>query len=119
MNELDFLTVYIKEAHPEDEWQLGANEKKGVCYLQPTNLQQRTAIANDFVERYSYAMPLVVDSMENTVEEAYAAWPERLYVVDENGRVAYKGGVGPFGFKPDELDSWLGQRLRAADSGKC
>lgn len=34
---------------------------------------------------------------------AYAAWPERLYLVDLGGRVAYAGGRGPFGFKPAQL----------------
>ena len=110
MDRVDFVTIYIKEAHPEDEWQVGDNEKKGICYMQPKSLAQRIAIANDFVARFDYAMPLVVDSMENEAEDAYAAWPERLYVIDENRTVAYQGGVGPFGFKPDELEEWLDER---------
>ena len=83
--------------------------------MQPQSLTQRIAIANDFVTRFDYAMPLVVDSMENEVEIAYAAWPERLYVVDESGVVAYKGKVGPWGYKPDELDSWLSERYLPSD----
>ena len=110
---MNFLTIYIKEAHPEDEWQLGENETKGVCYMQPTTLEQRIVIANDFVARFDYQMSLVVDSMENLVNESYAAWPERLYVVDEAGKVAYKGGVGPFGFKPEELEAWLEEHYEA------
>jgi len=53
--------------------------------------------------------------MDNEAEEAYFAWPERLYVVDESGRVAYKGGVGPFGFKPAELAAWLDEHYPATD----
>ena len=52
-----FLTVYIKEAHPEDEWQMDSNEKEDVCYPQPKTLEQRVAIANDFVKRFHYDMP--------------------------------------------------------------
>ncbi len=107
---MDFLTVYIKEAHPEDEWQVGVNEKQGICYRQPRTLDERLAIARDFVARFDYTLPLVVDTMESGAEQAYAAWPERLYVIDERGHVAYKGGVGPFGFQPDELESWLEAR---------
>ena len=34
---------------------------------------------------------------------AYAAWPDRLYLIDMEGKVAYAGGIGPSGFKPIEL----------------
>jgi len=74
----EFLTVYIKEAHPEDEWQMTVNEDQGVCYMQPQTLADRVVIANDLIERFEYKMPLVVDPMENPAEEAYAAWPDRL-----------------------------------------
>ena len=33
--------------------------------------------------------------------------PERLYVIDEQGKIAYKGKVGPFGYEPDEVEAWL------------
>ena len=107
----EFLTVYIKEAHPEDEWQMKSNEDQGVCYKQPQTLPQRVAIASDFVERFDYRIPLVVDPMDNPAEEAYAGWPERLYVIDESGQIAYKGRVGPMGFDPDELETWLDSRF--------
>ena len=108
---VDFLTIYIKEAHPEDEWQLAANEKEGVCFIQPTSLGQRIHIANLFVEQYDYQLPMVVDSMQDEVNDAFAAWPERLYVLESDGTVAYKGDVGPFGFNPDELEQWLTDRF--------
>jgi hypothetical protein len=38
---VQFLTLYIKEAHPLDEWQMDSNVKEGVCYPQPTNLSDR------------------------------------------------------------------------------
>ncbi len=37
----------------------------------------------------------------------YAAWPERLYVVGTDGRIIYKGGMGPFYFDPDEVEEIL------------
>jgi len=108
----EFLTVYIKEAHPEDEWQMTSNEDQGICYRQPRSLDERVAIANDFVRRFDYDVPLVIDPMPNPAEEAYAAWPERLYVIDSAGRVVYKGHMGPGGFDPGELEAWLEDRLR-------
>jgi len=109
----EFLTIYIKEAHPEDEWQVDSNEDQGVCYTQPQTLEDRVMIANDFFERFKYPIPLVVDPMSNPAEDAFAAWPERLYVIGVDGRVAYKGGTGPFNFDPDELEQWLEDHLPA------
>jgi hypothetical protein len=109
------LTIYIKEAHTEDEWQMGKNESDGVCYRQPQTLGQRVDIANDFVSRCAYKIPLLVDDMENSAELAYAAWPERLYIVGGDGYIAYKGGVGPFGFKPNQVKAWLESNLQQND----
>jgi type I thyroxine 5'-deiodinase len=105
----------IKEAHPEDEWQMDVNEETEICYPQPKTLEKRVVIANDFTTRFSYRMPLVVDPIDNPADEAYAAWPERLYVIGEDGRVAYKGGTGPFNFNPDELETWLEANLPATN----
>ena|SRR5688572_6208747 len=104
---VDFLTVYVKEAHPTDEWQVPVNESDGVCYAQPRTLDDRLAIARDFVTRFGWTLPLVVDRMENPAEDAYAAWPERLYVVGADGRIAYKGAMGPDGFDPEQVEAWL------------
>ena len=112
---MSFVTVYIREAHPLDEWQMKSNETENVCYRQPRTLEDRVAIANDFVERFHYAIPLAVDPMENPADHVYAGWPERLYIVDESGRIAYKGKTGPFGYHPEEVEAWLARRFPAAD----
>jgi len=85
-------------------------EKDNVCYAQPKNLAQRVAIANDFVTRFKYPVPFAIDDMNNAANDIFAAWPERLYIVDENGNVTYKGGNGPFNYKPAEVRAWLAQR---------
>lgn len=107
----DFLTIYIKEAHPTDEWQMESNEKDGACYRQPRSTEERVLIANDFVKRYKYSIPLRIDPISNTANSLYAGWPERLYVIDEHGVVAYKGETGPFGFHPEEVVAWLEKRF--------
>ena len=48
-------------------------------------------------------MPTVIDGVDNKVAWTYGGWPDRLYLIDADGRIAYQGGEGPFGFKPDEL----------------
>lgn len=86
---------------------MGSNEQDGVCYAQPKDLAGRLAIARDFVRRFDYDLPFVVDTLDDTALKGYSAWPERLYVIGADGRVAYKGGLGPFRFDPDELAAWL------------
>lgn len=95
-----------------------SNETESVCYLQPRTTEQRLAIANDFVERFHYGIPLLVDPIENEANRLYAGWPERLYVVDE-GVVRYKGGQGPFKFDPEELAHWLAQRFPDAAANRA
>lgn len=90
-----------------------SNETEGVCYAQPTTLAERLVIARDFVTRTGFVLPLHVDRIDGAANAAFAAWPERLYVVDAQGRIAYKGEPGPFGFDPDGLDAWLDARAAA------
>ena len=82
-----------------------------MCYAQPKTLEQRVAIANDFTQRFKYAVPFGIDDMSNAANDAYAAWPERLYILDEMGRIAYKGGNGPFKYDPKEVRAWLADRF--------
>ena len=106
----DFLTIYVREAHPTDEWQMRANLKDDVCYAQPKNLAGRVTIANDFIQRFHYPVPFGIDDMSNAANDAYSAWPERLYVIEPNGRIGYRGGMGPFNYNPKELRAWLAAR---------
>lgn len=108
---VDFKTVYIREAHPLDEWQMDVNVKEDVCYRQPRTLQERVNIANDFVKRFRYSVPLAVDTMDDHTEKAYAGWPERFYIIDPHGTIVYKGEPGPFGFHPEEVEGWLAKNF--------
>ncbi len=87
-----------------------AKERDNVCYAQPKNITDRVAIANDFTHRFKYPVPFGIDQMSNAANDAYAAWPERLYILDENGRISYKGGNGPFNYDPKEVRAWLAAR---------
>jgi Iodothyronine deiodinase len=100
----------VREAHPTDAWQMKSNVKEDVCYAQPKSLEQRVAIANDFTRRFHYPLPFGIDDMGNAADNAYSAWPERIYIVDEAGRIAYRGGMGPFNYHPAEARAWLAQR---------
>lgn len=104
---IGFLLVYIKEAHPEDEWQMAVNHEHRVVFNQPKTFDERLELARTFADKMGVSAPVVVDDIENTANACYAAWPERLYVVEPDGRIAYKGGMGPFYFDVDGLADFL------------
>jgi hypothetical protein len=109
----EFVLVYVKEAHPEDEWQMEVNEREKVVFRQPTTFEARMEIAQKFVEVMDVKTTCLVDDIANTAGICYAAWPERLYVIDTTGRIAYKGGMGPFDFRPSEVAAFLEGRYLA------
>lgn len=103
--------VYIQEAHASDGWQVGVNEEQGVVYEQPKSAEEREAVAEACVLHLNISIPTLIDEMSNTVDRAYAALPDRLYLVGADGRILYKSGPGPWGFKPDELEAAIAGML--------
>ena len=99
--------MYILEAHPSDVWQMESNLKDKVVFASPRNEEERAFMAGACVRKLGIKFPAVLDGFDNTVEKAYTGWPDRLYLIDRDGRVAYKSRPGPFGFKPDELKAAL------------
>jgi hypothetical protein len=46
------------------------------------------------------SIPCLVDEIDNAVDKAYSGAPDRLCVIDIDGKVAYHSKRGPWGFKP-------------------
>jgi len=102
-----FLAVYILEAHPSDVWQMESNIKDKVVLASPKDYEERSLVAGACVRKLGIKFPAVIDGFENSTEKAYTGWPDRIYLIDAKGRVAYKSRPGPFGFRPQELRSAL------------
>lgn len=103
----EFLVVYIQEAHPIDAWQLDINLEDDVLVATTKTADERDDVAGICLTKLGIELPAVVDEPDNRVERAYTGWPDRLYVIDRQGRVAYKSAAGPFGFKPAEVEASL------------
>jgi type I thyroxine 5'-deiodinase len=103
----EFFLVYIGEAHPSDAWQVPNNLKDRVIVASPSNAREREAVADVCMTRLGLAMPAIVDTFDDSTEQAYTGWPERLYLVDRAGRIAYKSRPGPYGFKIADLEAAL------------
>ena len=101
---MDFYVVYIAEVHASDGWQVEENLRDGVLIQQHESMEERVGVGQTCMLKLALEMPAVVDEMNDAVAEAYAAMPERLYLIDREGKVAYKGGLGPMFFKPSEWE---------------
>ena len=111
--QVQFLSIYIREAHPVDGWWFGkgpmsvllklSRSKVSTDTYDPTTMEERRAVAGQCEESLKYGIRTYVDEMDDYVNQAYAAWPTRLYLIGLDGRVVYHGGLGPFDFHPSKL----------------
>ncbi len=103
--------VYIQEAHPSDKWQLPVNIRDSVVFANPRSTEERDAVAGACVRNLGIEIPALVDDMANSTEKAYTGWPDRLYVIDREGKVDFKTAAGPFGFDPGNMEEALKKLL--------
>lgn len=108
-----FLFVYIEEAHPADGWQMEPNEEEDVVFNQPKEWEERRTVAQTCCQRLELSIPCAVDTIDNAVDNLYAAWPERLVVVDREGRVNHISPQGPWGFDPKAAERALRRLLKS------
>ncbi len=80
-----------------------SNVRDNVLFRSPRDEQERASVAGACVRKLDIKFPALIDSFDNQVEAAYTGWPDRLYLIQQDGRVAYKSKPGPFGFHPDDL----------------
>lgn len=106
-DKVEFIAVYIREAHASDGWSLPSNDKLGISVAHHKDLAERRETAKSCCASLKMTIPMVVDEIDDRVGIAYSGMPDRLYIVDSQGRVAYKGGRGPFGYRPSEMEQVL------------
>jgi len=94
-----FYFVYIEEAHAHDVWPLVSNAKANIVFGTARDAGERVGVAGLCAKELKVEFPILVDDMQNEVADLYTAWPTRMYVVDANGKIAYKSRPGPFGFE--------------------
>jgi Iodothyronine deiodinase len=107
-----FFVVYIKEAHPEDGWVLESNRDEGIAAADPETVDERAELADACAVRLRIRMPVLLDELDDEVASRYGGWPDRLYLIGRDGRVAFQGEEGPFGFRPDDLEAAIEAELR-------
>ena len=118
---VEFLAVYVREAHPLDGvlperqsglW-LNGTPERNLFIEDPLTYEERLALARRCASEMQLGFPMLVDELDDRGNVAYAAWPERLALIDLDGTLAYLGVAGPQGYDPDELSRVI-RRSRAA-----
>jgi hypothetical protein len=104
---VEFLVIYIREAHPSNVWQMSSNIRDNVVFADPTTIAERTSVAESCVRKLGIKIPALIDGLGDGVEAAYTGWPDRLYLIGPDGIVKFKSPAGPFGFKPALLENAL------------
>jgi len=106
----DFVTVYIAEAHPAERGHFKVGGEGGNYDIDThANIADRLSAAATLREEAGQALEgcrILVDPMDDRANIAYAALPERLYVV-QDGRIIYQGGLGPFDYNISDVEAFL------------
>ena len=77
--------------------------------------ETRRRILRAGMQHYGLPFPFLVDSEDKEVERLYSAYPERLVLVDEGGRVAWDSRIVPYvSLDWDVLKSKLAEQARPA-----
>lgn len=123
---VQFLNIYIREAHPVDGWWLGkglpgllltwSKSRADRTSRDPRTLAERRKQAGSCQDSLDLGIPTLVDDLDDRVNKTYAAWPTRLYLVDRTGTVVYAGKPGPYGFRPSRLEQAIQQLLNNSQS---
>nr|XP_002738953.1 PREDICTED: type I iodothyronine deiodinase-like [Saccoglossus kowalevskii] len=125
-NKVDFLFIYITEAHPADGWRMGSyysSFNNAVC------IEERAEAARKLIEvdteyktfttdrENTGKIPIVLDSMNNEFNKQYYAQPDRVVII-ENGVFTYIGPTvseilsnDPEMLPTDDVRNWLQKRF--------
>ena len=108
--DVDFVFVYIAEAHPaEKKHYENENVRKIFAHK---SFEDRIVAAEILLDEAGADWTLLIDDMDDRANIDYAAHPDRIYVI-RNGKIAFEGKIGPFGFDPKVLEAHLEKMLFA------
>jgi len=108
----EFLLVYIREAHSTGSWQSTINQREGIDLPDASSFEQKRQYAISCVRKLKIKYQTAVDSMENSTDKAYSAWPSRLYLIDKNGYVAFNSVLDAQSFDAQALGRAIQEAVR-------
>lgn len=107
------------EAHATDEWPIGITvpENQDDCGLvslnQPKTTEERIRAAKALKRDFDLGeyFRFLVDPIDNPFNSNYSSWPFRCWIIDGNGKIAFKSLPPQNGVAEElhtrELEEWL------------
>jgi hypothetical protein len=74
----EFFLVYTKEPHP------------GENILQPTTFEERAKNAARLRHEEKVNFPILIDTLDNAVRNAYCGWSNGIFVVNKDGVLVFR-----------------------------
>lgn len=105
---VDFIIVYIKEAHASDGWSFDGPQLSFIKNHQ--DVQDRIEATKIMIEMGKLTKETHIDVYSDTMDDhtnhIFRGWPERLYVLHDE-KVLYQGQNGPTGYSVPSLEYFL------------
>jgi peroxiredoxin len=76
--EVEFLFVYVREAHPGEE--LGPHKE----------MRDKVSAAEQLRDEEEVEMPIIVDDLNGRIHRKYGKAPNPTYLIDRSGRIAFR-----------------------------
>ncbi len=104
---VEFFVIYSKEPH--------AGERKYFRkYTQHTSYEHKLSYARELVQEFGMKVPVLVDDLDETVVNAFGRMPNMIFVVDLEGKIAYKATWTEQPRVDKVLDKLLAEQAAAA-----
>lgn len=103
----DFIYIYIEEAHASDGWKFANNYD----IKHHRTIEDRIAAARVLNDLKPHC-PVFVDNMSGEANRLYGALPDRFFIILD-GIIVFEGKLGPWRYKPQEVNDWLVKYFRS------
>ena len=112
---IDFIIIYIKEAHASDGWKFDGSEHSFIANhrdIEDRIEAVRTLIELGNIEKED-EIDVYCDTINDYTNHLFRGWPERLYVLFDD-KIIYQGGPGPIGYSIPSLDFFLKNQINSS-----
>lgn len=100
---VDFKIVCIRDTHPTLGFRAPTNDRRGIApEAEPKSLADREAWACEDRQKMKCSIPIVMDTFDDKTLKDYDAFPQRICIVDRDGKVVYVSS-GLVGFAVEDV----------------
>ena len=101
--DVEFFVVYSKEPHAEE----GRYFKN---FTQHTSYEHKKEYASQLVKEHDMKVPVLIDGLDEAVVNAFGRMPNMTFVVDKEGKIAYKADWAEADRLEEILDELLAEQ---------